>query len=142
VASGAVGPLFVSIGNAEMLNKFLELNPAVPRTQAFVDDYSFGAYKAVGIGSFEFGQPVKGDVKLAAPKIDGFGGWWKYLTNAGKLSPIEEGKSGFPEGVKRLGGTFVVKGDGVVYQWNDKVPGDQPNLEDVMKVVQDTSHHS
>lgn len=119
-----------------MLNKFLELNPTVPRTLAFVDDYKFGAYKAVGIGSFEFGQPMEGGIKLAKPKIDGFGGWWSYLTNAAKLAPLEEGKPGLPEGVKRLGGTFVVKGDDIVYQWYDKVPGDQPDLEDVMKNIE------
>lgn len=128
----------MSIGDEEKLNTFLELNPSVPRSQMFVDGYDFDAYKAVGFGSFGMDQPVDTkDIQMTAPEMGGFGGWWKYLSNVMSLSPVEPGKSGIPEGVKRLGGTFVVKGDDVIYQWNDKVPGDHPYLNDVMKVVEE-----
>ena len=127
----------MSIGDEEKLNKFLELNTSVPRSQMFVDGCDFEAYKSVGFGSLDISQPVKGDIKMTAPQMGGLGGWWKYLTNVMSLSPVEPGKSGIPEGVKRLGGTFVVKGDDVIYQWSDKVPGDHPDLENVMKVVED-----
>lgn len=130
---GAVGPLFVSIGDTQKLIKFLELNPSVPRQSMFVDGYEFDAYNAVGFGSL--GDKVEGDIEMTAPELGGFGGWWKYLSNVMSLSPVEPGKSGIPEGVKRLGGTFVVKGDDVIYQWNDKVPGNHPDLADVMKEV-------
>ena len=36
-AAGAAGPFFISIGDEVKLNKFLDLNPKVPRDQAFVD---------------------------------------------------------------------------------------------------------
>ena len=40
--------MFVSIGDEEKLSKFLELNPHIPRDQAFVDGYDFAAYDQVG----------------------------------------------------------------------------------------------
>lgn len=125
----------MSIGDTEKLNTFLDLNPYVPVNQMFVDGYDFDAYKAVGFGSLDDVKDTK-DIKMTAPELGGFGGWWKYLSNVMSLSPVEPGTSGIPEGVKRLGGTFVVQGDDVIYQWSDKVPGAHPNLDDVMKVVE------
>lgn len=136
-AAGGTGPLFVSIGDVDKLSKFLELNPAIPRAQMFVDDYNFNAYKAAGFGSMgDIGKLDAKDIKLTAPRLGGIGGWWKYLSNVAAISPIEKGKSGVPEGVLRLGGTFVVKGDEVVYLWKDKVPGDTPDLEQIMTFVE------
>jgi len=103
----------------------------------FVDGYDFDAYSAVGFGIMDVVQNDE-DIKMSAPKLDGFGGWWKYLSNVMSLSPVEPGKTGIPEGVIRLGGTFVVKGDDVVYQWNDKLPGNHPELNDVMKIVRES----
>jgi hypothetical protein len=102
-----------------------------------VDGYEFKAYSAAGFGKFgdTSAEDVKG-MKMTAPKLGGFGGWWKYMSNVMKISPVEAGKPGVPEGVLRLGGTFVVKGDNVVYQWKDRVPGDHPDLEQVMGYVE------
>jgi hypothetical protein len=138
---GVKGPFFVSIGDAEKLNKFLELNPYIPKQNAFVDGYSMDAYKKVGFGSFRDVDPEKAKkVKMTAPDLGGAGGWWNYATNVMALSPIEKGVkvSGVPEGVLQLGGTFVVKGDDVVYQWSDTVPGDTPDLTEVLKIMQGT----
>lgn len=138
---GAAGPLFVSIGDAEKLGKFLEVNPYVPRGSMFVDDMTnFDAYKAVGLGRFdEVDKEAAKEVKLAAPELGGFGGWWNYMTNVMAMSPIpDDMKFGeVPEGVLRTGGTFVVKGSDVVYQWSDTVPGDHPDLNDVLKSLED-----
>lgn len=132
------GPFFVSIGDAEKLNKFLELNPFIPLENAFVDDYSMDAYKTAGFGSFRDLDPEAAKkVKMQAPDMGGFGGWWKYLSNTVALAPIEKGKSGIPEGVLQLGGTFVVRGDDVVYQWSDTVPGDTPDLAEVLSIVRE-----
>mmetsp|Transcript_10241 Transcript_10241/g.14697 ORF Transcript_10241/g.14697 Transcript_10241/m.14697 type:complete len:155 (+) Transcript_10241:340-804(+) len=127
------GPLFISIGDGGKLDKFLELNPFIPRDQAFVDGYEFSAYNAVGFGSFD-AEFAKG-AKVKTPQLGGIGQVWKYLTNVMELSPIEDPSAGIPEGVKRLGGTFVVNGDDVVYQWSDRLPGDTPELSDVLKYV-------
>lgn len=132
---GVAGPIFVSIGDAAKLNKFLDLNPSIPRESAFVDDMtSFDAYNAVGFGRFDEADKddIK-DVKLPAPDLGGFGGWWNYLSNVASISPVPDGmKMGeFPEGVVRLGGTFVVDGKDVTYQWNDKLPGNHPEPEEV-----------
>lgn len=130
-----MGPLFVSIGDETKLQKFLELNGRVPRKQAFVDDYAFQAYETVGLKSMELGQEMPKNFKMTAPDLGGLPAWWKYITNVMELSPVESGSKEFPEGVKRLGGTFVIDGDDVIYQWNDRIPGDTPALEDVMSIV-------
>jgi hypothetical protein len=138
---GVKGPLFVSIGDTEKLNKFLELNPYIPVGSAFVDNYSMEAYKSAGFGSFKDLDPEAAKkVKMQAPELGGVGGWWNYLSNAMTLAPIEKGKkvSGVPEGVLQLGGTFVVKGDDVVYQWSDTLPGDTPDLTELLRIMQET----
>jgi len=134
-AAGAVGPIFVSIGDQDKLLKFLELNPSISRDSIFVDDLQMGAYTAVGFGSMEdtFKNPPK-VLKLKTPTIGGLGAWMNYLGNVMELSPVDRKTKNF-EGVKRLGGTFVVDGDDVIYQWSDRLPGDTPELVDVMKYV-------
>jgi hypothetical protein len=127
--------LFVSIGDSRKLRKFLRLNRYVPKNQAFVDDYKLQAYDSIGLNNMEFGTDMPSDLKMKAPKLGGLRAWWKYMTNVMELAPVEEGSKEFPEGVKRLGGTFVIDGDEVLYQWNDRVPGDTPGVEAVMEVV-------
>lgn len=135
------GPLFVSIGDADKLDAFLELNPFIPKADMFADGYEFAAYEAAGLGRFDQQDPeVAKQVKLAAPEMPGgFGGWWKYATNVAKLSPIpSDGSFKFgevPEGVLRLGATFVIKGDDVLYQWSDRMPGDHPDVKKVAAVA-------
>lgn len=53
IEAGISGPVFVSIGDSDKLNAFLDSNPNVPRENLFVDDEdSIAAYKAVGFKSF------------------------------------------------------------------------------------------
>ena len=118
------------------------MNPFIPRDQIFVDGYDFTAYEEVGFGNFVVGDTdaVK-DVKIGVPDF-GMGTWWKYLTSMSKLSPIPPDGMKFgelPEGVLRLGGTFVVKNDDVVYQWNDRLPGDHPNTKDVIAIAKEAA---
>jgi hypothetical protein len=51
--------------------------------------------------------------------------WFSYLANVAGLSPIrkDEPVRGVPEGVLRLGGTFVVDGQDVVYAYSEELPG-------------------
>lgn len=133
---GVKGPLFISIGDAEKLTKFLELNPKVDKSLAFVDDSpDFKAYEAAGFDR-KLGDKVETMPKLAAPQLD-FGQWWDYIRNVAALAPLPKGaKIGdFPEGVTRLGGTFVLRDDEVVYGWSDVVPGDTPEIDNVMAAV-------
>lgn len=136
------GPIFVSIGDEGKLNKFLDLNPHIPRDSAFVDDMErFDAYNTIGFGRFDEAdkEDIK-NVKLSPPEMGGFGGWWRYLSNVMSISPIPDGKMGeVPEGVLRLGGTFVVNGKDVVYQWNDKLPGDHPVPQEIFAEVIDAN---
>jgi len=135
------GPLFVSIGDAEKLETFLAQNPKIPRESMFVDDYTFGAYKAMGFKSFtETDKDAIKDVKMTAPDLS-FGQWMSYIGNVGKVSPIPKDlKFGdVPEGVLRLGGTFVVNGDDVIYQWSDRIPGDHPSIDEVIAIAKEAA---
>lgn len=116
------------------MNVFLDQNPNIPPERMFVDDYSFGAYKAVGFKSFtDVDKDVAKEVKMTAPDLS-FKQWMGYMGNVGKVSPIpKDMKFGeVPEGVLRLGGTFVVKDDDVVYQWSDRLPGDHPDIGNIL----------
>ena len=140
MTSGEVtGPLFVSIGDQDKLRLFLEKNPKVSREQIFVEDYEFGAYKSAGFGRFdEQAEDVQkeGMKNMKAPEL-GFKGWFDYLSVTAKLAPIpDDMKFGeIPEGVLRLGGTFVVKGNSIIYRWSDRLPGDHPDIANVKTIA-------
>jgi len=136
---GITGPIFISIGDKEKLETFLKQNPNISKDQMFVDDYNFGAYKSVGFKSFlDVDKEAVKDVKMSAPQLS-FKQWMSYAGNVGKVSPIpKDMKFGeVPEGVLRLGGTFVVSGDDVVYQWSDRIPGDHPDIDSVVSIAQE-----
>jgi hypothetical protein len=132
--------LFISIGDAKKLQTFLELNPNIPPSIVFVDDYDFAAYQAAGFGSLDnVDKDALKSVKIKAPNLGGgLKQWFQYFANVMALSPVEKGKemAGIPAGVKRLGGTVVVRGDDIVYKWSDRIPGDTPNVDNVLAVVQ------
>lgn len=129
--------LFVSIGDADKLNTFLDKNPTIDRDQMLVDGYELSAYNAMGLKKFtDQDKEVVQRVKLTAPDLGGLGQWFSYLSSAGALAPVEKGSKDFPEGVLRLGATFVVQGNNVIYQHNDRLPGDHPDLDDVVAAVE------
>lgn len=114
----------------------------MPRDQAFVDGYSFDAYKAAGFGRADeqdTGAAREAMQHMRKPELEGgIRGWWDYLTSLPKVSPFEPKDLKFgeiPEGVLRLGGTFVVQGDRILYRWSDRLPGDYPNIEEVWKIA-------
>jgi len=142
-SSKIAGPIFISMGDKEKLNLFLNKNPHVPRENALVDDYSFDAYTAAGFGRFdEIDKDVAKEAmkNMGAPSL-GFSGAWNYISSAGTLAPIpKDMKLGeFPEGVLRLGGTFVVSGNEIKYRWSDRLPGDHPDIEKVYKIAEEAS---
>ena len=141
------GPLFVSIGDAEKLRVFLDANPALPRDDVFVDGYAFAAYEAAGFGSFALGGPPAGDAVTAAaaerakaaaqrlkPPNLALGQWLRYFGAVGAVSPIPPGMrfGEVPQGVLRLGGTFVIAGDVARFAHSDALPGDHPRIDDVI----------
>jgi AhpC/TSA antioxidant enzyme len=133
------GPYFISIGDSDKLGTFLKLNPALPPAQFFVDSYDRGIYSIMGYGKFTEVEPERAkSVKLTPPRIGGLGEWWKYMANVSKLAPIAPGEksSGLPDGVLQMGGTLVIRGNIVLYEWKDAVPGDHPNLADVQSAIQ------
>lgn len=130
--------LFVSIGSTDQLAEFLSNNPQVPKSQVFVDDLDRNVYKSVNLSlaTEKDTELVKEAAKtLSAPTGLGLGDWWNYMRNVVALSPIDKANQKFgdlPEGVLQLGGTFLLQNDKVVYQWMDRMPGDEPNLNDVL----------
>ena len=119
------------------MEKFLDLNPLVPRKSLFVDDSpTFDAYASAGFKNIgETGTATA--TALTAPKLSA-GAWWRYLTNVAGLSPIPDDlKFGeIPEGVLRLGGTFVIDAeDKVSFAHSDKFPGDHPAIADVLRAA-------
>jgi len=121
---------------------FLELNLDIPRENAFcvpIDNFE-ESYGKVGLGKMGYGNISVKDVKLTPPTGVNM---WSYLKNVMKLSPVDTKNMKFgdvPEGVMRLGGTFVLRKNGEgeleeVYRWEDKVPGDHPVVEEVLKYV-------
>lgn len=127
---------FVSIGTADKIQKFLDLNPNVPRESLYVDDETtFAAYDDAGFASLDTSPGKKIEVTL--PRLGSAGAWWRYLTNVASLSPVpKQFKFGeIPRGVLRLGGTFVIKGDSVLFAHADQFPGDHPNISDVLRAA-------
>mmetsp|Transcript_17852 Transcript_17852/g.53104 ORF Transcript_17852/g.53104 Transcript_17852/m.53104 type:complete len:136 (+) Transcript_17852:628-1035(+) len=119
------------------MQKFLDLNPLVPRDRLFCDDSpTFEAYASAGFGSIGENSSVEDATRLTAPKLSA-GAWWRYLTNVASLSPVPKDlKFGeIPEGVLRLGGTFVVDDDAVRFAHADKFPGDHPAIADVLRAA-------
>lgn len=134
-AAGVSGPAFVSVGDPEKLNKFLELNPKIPRDSIFVDDSSeFDAYTSKGFGKIGDVTPASADMK---PPGFSMGQWWSYISNVMSLSPVPKDlKFGdVPQGVLVLGGTFAIDGDDVVFAWSDSVPGAHPEVSDVVDAI-------
>ena len=107
--AGVAGPVFISVAPretaAEKMNKFLDINPMVPRERRFVDDSpTFAAYASAGFKNIGEDQKTSlaDATKLTAPRLSA-GAWWRYLTNVASLSPVPDGlKFGeVPEGVLR-----------------------------------------
>lgn len=129
----------MSIGDSIKLDKFLEINPFVPRDTIFVDDYGLDAYEAAGFTtSLGLGATLPKNKPLQPPAFNGWGEWWKYLSNVVQISPAPSDKVTSQQvlaAVSKLGGTLVVDGENVIYQWKDSIPGDHPDLKDVMAVI-------
>lgn len=118
------------------MNKFLDLNPLVPRDRLFVDtDENFQAYQKAGFGR-RLGDFSPANIKLKAPNLSAKA-WWRYLTNVNSLAPIPKNlKFGeVPEGIKVLGGTFVIEKDQVLFAHADAFPGDAPAVTDVLRAA-------
>lgn len=124
----------------------MELNPYVPRDMILVDDFDHALYKALGFSRFDEAtlEQLKeiDTTKLLSLQTLGIGSLWNYATKALQMAPVEEGGVNWldlPEGGLRNGGTLVVKGNDVIYQWSDTIPSDVPKVEDVVRIARDAA---
>lgn len=142
---GIKGPIFISIGTPSKLETFLELNPCVSRDSILVDGYNQSLYKQLGFSRFdEVGFDQAGDIdakKLFTFFNLGIGNLWKYATRFVDMVPTEGNVdwTNLPEGGLRNGGTLVVKGDNIIYQWADTIPSDVPNIVDVVEIAKNAA---
>ena len=139
-----VGPIYVSIGDEQRLNAFLDKNPDVPRSQMVVDGYDFDAYKKAGFGRFdEKPKSVTDNVVPKPIRLGGWKGWWTFLTSFAPLAPVtpdmEFPEMLTPEGLFWVGGTMVVRGDEIVYRWDDRISGDHPDASSVLAIAKDAA---
>eukprot|EP00238_Polyblepharides_amylifera_P001816 CAMPEP_0196573712 /NCGR_PEP_ID=MMETSP1081-20130531/3569_1 /TAXON_ID=36882 /ORGANISM="Pyramimonas amylifera, Strain CCMP720" /LENGTH=140 /DNA_ID=CAMNT_0041891529 /DNA_START=678 /DNA_END=1100 /DNA_ORIENTATION=+ len=129
--AGVAGPVFISIGDAPGLQKFLELNPNIPKEFAFVDDTpDLDAYTAAGFASIGSAFPDMDNMKM--PDLGGQ--WMDYAASVMAISPVDVARPSLSK-VLRLGGTFVIGDDKVLYAWADTVPGDHPDVKSVLKAI-------
>eukprot|EP00746_Dinoflagellata_sp_MGD_P062727 gnl/MRDRNA2_/MRDRNA2_26365_c0_seq1.p1 gnl/MRDRNA2_/MRDRNA2_26365_c0~~gnl/MRDRNA2_/MRDRNA2_26365_c0_seq1.p1 ORF type:complete len:162 (+),score=46.60 gnl/MRDRNA2_/MRDRNA2_26365_c0_seq1:356-841(+) len=154
--AGIRGPVFVSIGDPEKLNLFFDNNPNVPRETMFVDDANgLSAYNTAGFKK-SFAETLKDTEELKKlniskfnPKLS-FGQYIAYARDFIKMSPYPKGTGvgqfaqdivlgNLPEAGLRLGGTLVVNQDDVVYQWNDQMPGDHPDIDEVLAIAEEAA---
>lgn len=134
-AAGVRGPAFVSVGDAVKLNAFLDKNPELDRSKFFVDDSAErDAYASTGFGLIGSTVPTSTEVK---PPGFSWKRWFDYITSVMSLSPVPKDlKFGqVPQGVLQLGGTFALDGDEVTFAWADPIPGQHPEVEDVLKAA-------
>jgi hypothetical protein len=134
-SSNIKGPIFISIGDSDKINLFLDKNPRVPRDLMLVDDFDMEAYKAAGLSKFTDSMKKLATDKersIKQPKF-GFGRWKDYLTSVGQLAPVEKGSTKFPQTVLMNGGTFAIRGSRLVFSYSDSVPGDHPDPKAVVE---------
>ena len=127
------GPIFVSIGDEEKLKVFLDNNPLIPSTSIFIDDREREAYKAIGLkGLQQQGAlaAIKGTFNIKAPKLNG-DEWKKYSQSIQQLTmdPKDLATIG-----GQLGATICISNNRVVKVFEERVPGDYPKIEDVLKI--------
>mmetsp|Transcript_28791 Transcript_28791/g.81217 ORF Transcript_28791/g.81217 Transcript_28791/m.81217 type:complete len:169 (-) Transcript_28791:183-689(-) len=142
--NSVAGPIFISIGDVEKLEAFLEKNPKIPRESVLVDDYEFGAYQAAGFSRFDKQNSqtmMAASKRISLPPFEGWKDWWTYLTTAGKIMPIPKDATFgyYPVGIVQLGGTFVINGNDIVYRWSEKLPSDHPEIEEVWSIAKEES---
>jgi hypothetical protein len=130
------GPLFVSVGKPEQLQRFLEVNPEIDPKYALIDSSpTFEAYRSAGFTN------LLGDTKLEKapdfkpPKTMTGGKWFSYLQNVATIAPKPDRAFQVPDGVRVLGGTYVVDGDAVKFSHQDLVPGATPELKEVFSAA-------
>ena len=82
------------------------------------------------------------EIKIRQPNLS-FRMWFQYMKNILTLAPFKRDQEGLlPEGGKKNGGTFVIRGNEVVYQWFDRLPGDYPSIDDVLDAASNKSPSS
>ena len=138
------GPIFVSIGDPDRLQDFLDKNPSVNPDQMFVDGYDFAAFKEAGFGRFDQKpEELTTGVEPKPIELGGAKGWWTFLSSFMQLAPVTEDMQFpemlSPEGLLWVGGTFVIRNDNVVYRWNDRISGDHPEASDILEIAKQAS---
>jgi hypothetical protein len=130
------GPLFISVGKPEQLQRFLEVNQEVNPKNALIDSSStFEAYRSAGFTNLLGDKKLEKPPDFKPPKTMTGGKWFSYLKNVATIAPQAEKFGQWPDGVRVLGGTYVIDGDEVLFSHQDTVPGATPDLKEVFSAA-------
>jgi len=132
------GPLFISVGQPEQLQKFLDVNPELAGAQALIDDSAdFAGYRAAGFNILLGDKTLDTPPDFKPPVNMGPRRWLTYLSNVKELAPVPKDiKFGqVPDGVRVLGGTYAIDDEAVPFAHMDEVPGATPDIENVLAAV-------
>ena len=136
--AGVACPLFISVGQPEQLQQFLDVNPELSGAKALIDDSkTFEGYKSAGFNILRGDQTLEKPPDFKPPKTMSLGKWLSYLKNVASLSPVPKGMrlGEVPQGVRVLGGTYAIEDSAVRFSHNDVVPGATPEIDAVLKAV-------
>lgn len=113
---------------------FLENNPTIEDSQIFVDKPTFEAYNTMGIGIIfqDLEKTKKGGMNFKLPKLS-FDQWKDYLKSINQLTDPNVVRT--KEVVTRLGATYAIDGEDIVYSYEEGVPGDNPNPLSVLEIL-------
>mmetsp|Transcript_30522 Transcript_30522/g.66896 ORF Transcript_30522/g.66896 Transcript_30522/m.66896 type:complete len:87 (-) Transcript_30522:351-611(-) len=70
--------------------------------------------------------------KFKPPRSLSFQQWFQYFANVASLAPKPSKPGEFPQGVKVLGGTYVLDGRTIVFAHEDEVPGATPEIAQIV----------
>ena len=137
-ANGIVGPIFITIGESDQLQMFLEKNPKIPKELIFVDQPTLESYNAMGLGKMFENKELtkKGGKNFKAPNLT-FNEWKNYLTSVGKVMPAGSNEDVLLK-VSKLGATYAINKKNIVYVYEEGVPGDNPDIKEVLAIIKNS----
>jgi len=131
MSRGSATFLYVAAGRSDQLRTFTDGVPEL-RGLTLVDPTpKHEAYLQAGF-NFLMGEKLPSSSTGFKPPLSmGPGRWLSWLASTPKLMPINPADSQF----RLLGGTYAIDGNTVLFSRMDNVPGDFPDVDEVLKTL-------
>lgn len=99
----------------------------------FVDQESFQSYNGMGLGKlFDNQEKTKLGAKNIKMPVWSFDQWKTYIIAVKYVAP--NGKNVI-EGVSKLGATYGINGKNIIYIYEEGVPGDNPDINQIVSLL-------